>query len=114
MAALPPHGKLLCSRCDYILGSDHWLFETVGIRDPRNFLSNHFALRAQLLWQPANCDGEYLRGRRAFPLKLPPTGPLNLVDTKFQELKAIKVPPSPCAHVPRPQWMSEESLRLID
>ena len=76
-------------------------------------MSNHFALRARLLWQPANCDGEYLRGRRAFPLKLPPTGPLNLVDTKFQELKAIKVPPSPCAHVPRPQWMSEESLRLI-
>ena len=41
--------KLLCSQCSYILGSDRRLFKTVGIRDLRNFSSNHFALRAQLL-----------------------------------------------------------------
>ena len=42
-------GRLLCSRCDCILGSDLWMFEAVGIRDPRNFSSNPFVLRARLL-----------------------------------------------------------------
>ena len=60
------------------------------------------------------CHGGYLRGRCDSSLNLPPTGPLNLADTKFQDLKALDTPPSPCARALRPQWKSEESLRLID
>ena len=41
---------------------------------------------------------------------------LNLIDTKLQEMKAMESTPSTFAHVniPIPQWMSEESLWLID
>ena len=44
--------KFLYLCCDYILGSDHQIFETVGIIDPRNFASDNFALRAQFLYIP--------------------------------------------------------------
>ena len=45
-------GTFLCSLCDYILVSDLRLFKTVGMRDPRNFASDHFAICAQLLQRP--------------------------------------------------------------
>ena len=44
--------KILRSRSDYILGSDRCMFDTVVIRDLRNFASDHFSLRACLLRQP--------------------------------------------------------------
>ena len=71
------------------------MFETVGIRDLRNFASDHFELRALLLQRTTRFHGVYLRGRRAFALTLPLAVPLNLMDTKFQELKAIEMPPPP-------------------
>ena len=42
-------GKLLCSRCDYVLGLDRRLLGMVGIRDPRNFSYDPFELCARLL-----------------------------------------------------------------
>ena len=81
--------RFLCSRCDYVLGSDLRLFETVGIRDLSNYESNHFALIERLLQILTFCHGGYLRGLHAFPLILPPTGSLNLVDTKFQDLESL-------------------------
>ena len=55
-----------------------------------------------------------MRGRHTFLLNIPLTGPLNLADTKFQELKALETLPPPCDHAPRSKWMSEVSLYLID
>ena len=77
-------GKLLRSICYYVIGLDLRLFEMVGIREPKNFESNHFALFKRLLQQQTCCHGGYLREIRAFPLTLKPMEPLNLVDTKFQ------------------------------
>ena len=90
------------------------MFEIVGIRDPSNVLSNNFYLRTRLMHQPTRCHGGYLRGRRAFPLNLPPAETLKIVNTKFQEPKATGAPLSPYARAPIPQWMYEDSLRMID
>ena len=59
------------------------MFETVGIRDLRNFASYHFVLRARLIQIPTIFHEGYLRERRALPLNLPLTGPIKLVYTKF-------------------------------
>ena len=64
-------GTVLRSRCEFILITDQRRFEMVGIRDIRNFLSDHFALRARLLRRPTLCHTQYLRGRKSFPLRPP-------------------------------------------
>ena len=64
-------GKLLHSRCDYILRSGRQLFETVGIWDMRNFSSGHLSLHARLLRCTTWCHIQYLRWQQAFPLRLP-------------------------------------------
>ena len=94
--------RFLHSRCNYVLGSNLRLFETVGIRYLRNFLSGHFALRKRLLQRPTRCHGVYLRGLRAFPLTLPPMGPLNLLNTNLQELQAQEMPPHHVIAHPEP------------
>jgi len=76
-------GRLLRSWCNYVLGLDRQLFETVKIRYPSNFAPHHFLLRLRLLQRQTRCHGGYLRGHQAFPLALPPMVPLNLVGTKF-------------------------------
>ena len=86
----------------------------VGIINPRNFVYNHFSLRARLLQRATWCHGGYLRARHALPMTLPPTGPLNLMYTKFQDMKALETPPPPCNGATRPQCMYEESLWMID
>ena len=48
-------GGLLRSRCDYVCGLYCRLFETVGISDLKNFVSDHSALRAELLQRPTQC-----------------------------------------------------------
>ena len=56
-----------------------------------------------------------MRGRCTLPLTLTLMGPLNLMGTKFQDLKVLETPsPPPCAFTPRPRWMSKESLSIID
>ena len=82
-------GRLLWSRCDYVFGSYRRIFDTMWIKDLRYFGYDHFALCARILHIPARCHGGYLRGHHSFPLTLLPTGPLNLVDTKFQDLKSL-------------------------
>ena len=84
-----------------------------GITALRNFVSDHFALRAKLLHRPTHCHGVYLIECCTFPLNLPLTGPLNLMDIKFQYLKTLEIPPPPYARAPISEWMSEESPQLI-
>ena len=64
-------GKLVRFNCHYILGKYRRLFETVGIRDPRNFSLDNFALHAQLLRQPIRCHGQYLWGEITLSSRLP-------------------------------------------
>ena len=40
-------GKIVRSRCDDILAGDKHKFQTVTIRDPRNFSSDHYMLVAE-------------------------------------------------------------------
>ena len=81
-------------RCDYILGTDWRRLELVGIRYMRNFSSDHFVVRERLLLRPTRCHSCYLRGRRAFPIRIPPTAELRRADAKFQTLKTLEpVPP---------------------
>ena len=52
-----PRDRFLRTRCDYILGT-HWhKFEMVGIRDVRNYSSDHFKLRARILQRLMWCHG---------------------------------------------------------
>ena len=76
-------------------------------------MSNHFYLCALQLLQTTLYHGGHLRGHCAFPLNLPPEGPLKFVGAKLQELKAVEDPPPPCTRAPIPQWMSEKSIRII-
>ena len=55
-------GTVLRSICDYIIGTDRHHFELIGIRDMRNILSDHFALRDRLLRCPTRCHARYLGG----------------------------------------------------
>ena len=52
----------------------------------------------------------YLKGRRAFLLAIE-KGPKSPVDTMFQVFKDMD---KLITHTPRPQWMLDISLRLID
>ena len=59
------------------------------------------------------CHGRYLQGRRALPLVVLNTGPLNPSDTKFQALKALDKYCSPLTRAPGQQSISDGSLRPI-
>ena len=107
-------GNFLRSRFNYILGLDRRLFETVGIWDLENFSSNHFVLRARLLWRTTRCHSWYLRGQRSFPLRPQHMGPQRLVDAEFQELKALEIPPLSSVRSPRTLWITIETIRMID
>ena len=50
-----PSGGNLRSWCDDVLVLNRWMFDMIGIRDPQNFASDHFALRKKLLQQPTRC-----------------------------------------------------------
>ena len=53
--------------------------------------------------------------RMMFLILTPPLlGPLNLVNTKLQDQKVLETPPPPYNHATRTQWVSEESLWIID
>ena len=106
-------GAVHRSRCDYVIGTDRRLFESVSTRDPRSHSSDNFLLRGRLLRQPTKSHKKYLR-RKRFPLSLPKMGPLSKSDLMFQEIKGMANPPLPNAPRPRPQWLSAETLRLID
>ena len=105
--------KLLHSHSDYILGSDSHMFYAMDIWYLINFSSDHFALSAQLLRWPIWCHIRYLRGQRAFPLRLLQMSMQRLVYAKSQELKAQETHPPPSVRAPRPQWMTSETIRLI-
>ena len=105
---------LLHEHGDYILGSDRQLFNTVGFWYLRKFSLDHFTLEVSLLQRSTRCHESYLWGRHAFLTTLTGMGKFIPVDAKFQELKDLYPPPPPSSRPPRPQCISEESLRLID
>ena len=80
----------------------------------RNLSSDKFALNERLLWRPTRYHARYLRGRRAFPIRIPPTAELRRADAKFQTLKTLEPVPPKLKHPPFPLWMSLYSIRLID
>ena len=83
-------------RCDYILVTNRRPLKLLGIRDMSNYSLYNFSLWARLLWRPTFCLVRYLRGRHAFPLFIPVSVYLSVVDTKLQDLKYLNPPPPPC------------------
>ena len=83
--------------CMFVMQLCPWVeppdFLDSGDKGSVEFFSNHFALRARLLQRPTHFRGGYLRVSHAFPLTLTPMVSLNLVDTKFQDLKALETLP---------------------
>ena len=105
---------VLRSICDYILGHDRRRFKLIGTRNMRNFSSDHFALRAQLLRRHIRCHAQYLRGRQVLLLRIPPAEELTRAEAKFQTFKALELVLPKLKLPPRPLWMSPDSIRLTD
>ena len=105
----------------YILVTNKQLFEIVGIRDVRNYLSDHFTLQARLLLLPMLFHGGYLQGRQASLLTIPDPENFILADSKFQYLKALEPPPPALAspfhlnecHKPRSNWLKIAPLSAV-
>ena len=83
-------GRIRCSCCDYILGSDCRLFKTITIQDPRHYTSNHYILQGWLLLRPQRSHKSYLQGHTRFPLKPPMGDQQSEVDIMFAQLKTFK------------------------
>ena len=66
-------GREVRSWMDYILGTDHRLFENVSVWDPRNN-SDHYLVLGCLHSDSLKEHMQYLRGRKKPPLR-PPTEP---------------------------------------
>ena len=79
----------------------------------RNYVSDHFALRARLLQHPTCCQAQCLRGRRAYPFKLTPTAQIIRAGANFKTLKTLEPVPPKLKHPPRPLWMSLNFIWLI-
>ena len=73
----------------------------IGIRDPQNFTSEHFALQERFLLRLTQYREGYLKGIRSFPLALN-TGPKILVDMVFQALKEMEKSTPPITLALRP------------
>ena len=101
------------SRCDYILGTDRRLFQTVSIRDPRHFSTDHYMLVAKLLQRPQRSHKRYPQGRRTFPLTATP-GPHTYVDSLFQAAISNSEGIPKQKQSKRPTWLSPETIRLMD
>ena len=95
-------GRFLQTRCDYILGMDRHQFKMAGIGDVRNYLWDHFALRARLLQHLMCCHVRYHRGCFAFHLFLSASEDFRPADRKFQKLKALEPTHPPLTCPPRP------------
>ena len=87
-------GNVLRERYDYILGTNFRLFEILGIRDTRNYSSDHFSLRTYLLHCLTQFHDCNIWGRCAFLLSLPSAADLSVGDKKFQAFNPL-IPPCP-------------------
>ena len=108
-------GAVLCSRCDYILGTGRHRFELVWIRDIHNYTPEHFAIWERLLIFQTQCHARYLWGRREFLLKLPPpAAELSGVDVKFHTINNLEPSPPNLKRPPHPLWVYPKSIWMID
>ena len=100
--------KILCSQCNFILGLELMLLKTVGIREPL------FPLHAtSVVVYPLS----YLipLGETSLPTAPPADGTTTASRHQVPGTEVTGTPPPPpnvCAT--RPQWMSVESIHLID
>jgi hypothetical protein len=70
---------------------------------------------AHLLARPTPSHKGYLRDRKQFPLQLQPRhGPMTQIDTMFQQVKQQCPKPQPKAQRRRPNWISANTLRILD
>jgi hypothetical protein len=102
-------GSLVTSRCDYLLGTDRRTFLNVCLKDPR-FDSDHFMVLGTVRSAPQKENGEYLRGRKRFPIKYPTAGPLSKAETLFEDLRLSAEKPDVVARR-QASWISAETLQ---
>jgi Reverse transcriptase (RNA-dependent DNA polymerase) len=108
------NGEVIASRCDYILGDDRRLFQAVGIREPRGYDSDHKAVIGILSSATRREHHNYLKGRKAFPLKFSRRA-MSIKDRAFNTITQRASQPTASAMGPRrASWISDETWRLVD
>ena len=108
-------GRMVRSRCDYILGTDRRMFKNVSIRDPRLYTSDHYMVHGRLLLSSNRRQHlAYQRARKRFPLQPPKGGPMTRADALFQALKLNITPPTRAERRARRAWISATTWNLVD
>ena len=103
-------GKVIRSRTDYLLGTDHSLFRNVAVQDPR-YNSDHYMVVGLLQGGTTREHVRYIVGRRRIPLT-PPKEPTR-EDTLFGDLRrAVPKPHKREQH--RNAWISDKTWKLVD
>jgi hypothetical protein len=80
-------GKILQSRCDYILGTDRRIFKYIRIKDPPTYNSDHFMVTGGLRSAPKHDNIKYLQSRRKFPLHTQHTTTPNQIKNEYNAFK---------------------------
>jgi hypothetical protein len=104
---------ILRSRCDYIMGRDQRLFETILIRDPCHCMMDHYMLKARLLLRPTKSHKAYLRGRKTFPLSPPKGEAITVTDASCNDMKKFILDPLPQEKRVPAKWISLASRKLM-
>ena len=107
-------GKMLRSRCDYLLGTDRRMFSNVCLRDPRLFTSDHYLILGELQSTKPRGNLAYLKARRKFPLRPPKGVSRTNTDVLFQEIQRFVPPPNHATMRERKEWISHETWALVD
>ena len=103
-------GKVVRSRTNYILGTDHRLFWNVSVRDPRHN-TDHYMLLGCLRSSPNREHTKFLTGRNRLPLR-PPSDPTREGGI-FAALR-MAVTNSHAGERRKNRWISEDKWRLVD
>jgi hypothetical protein len=105
-------GRLITSRCDYLLGVDRRTFTNVCLKAPR-YDSDHYMVLGTIRSAKLKENRVYLRGRRKFPLETPTVRPMTQADCLFEDLRSsVERPENQVSR--RASWISDESWKLID
>ena len=104
--------RVVRSRRDYILRSDHQIFQNVAVRDPRHN-SDHFMVVGSLCGTSPREHSHYLRSRTRLPLRPPRHQTSMRADDLFAELWCAV--PKPDKRLARHNsWISEKTGILVD
>jgi exonuclease III len=105
-------GQMVTGRCDYILADDRRYFQSVQIKTPRHYDSDHDAVVAVMLPRPPIEHRRYLEGQKAFPLHVEERD-FNDADRLLRQLHRVHRTEGE-AQPGRPEWVSAETWRLVD